>query len=313
VASAAVLAAALSLGSPVDCRIGETCFIQQYADHDPGPGAKDYRCGSLTYDGHDGTDFRIPTLAAQRAGVKVLAAAAGVVKGVRDGMDDVPVDRIGGPAAVDGRECGNGVLLVHADGWETQYCHMARGSVRVKPGQAVAAGEPLGLVGESGDAAFPHLHLTVRHAGQWVDPFAYGAPAGACGGGAALWTAEAARAMAYREPQLINQGFAAGGVSMGQIEEGAIAAPGADPSALVAYVRLIGLKLGDRPALELDGPAGPLAAPAPAPLDHDKAQYMLFAGVRRPAAGWPKGRYQARVTVTRHGKPVLERRFEMGL
>ena len=78
--SLAVLAAAVSLQVPVDCRVGESCFIQQYADHDPGPGAKDYRCGSLTYDGHDGTDFRLPTTAAQRAGVKVLAAADGMVR-----------------------------------------------------------------------------------------------------------------------------------------------------------------------------------------------------------------------------------------
>jgi D-3-phosphoglycerate dehydrogenase len=46
-----------------------------------------------------------------------------------------------------GRECGNGVVIAHEDGWETQYCHMRRGSVAVQPGERVARGQTLGLVG----------------------------------------------------------------------------------------------------------------------------------------------------------------------
>ena len=30
------------------------------------PAARDFRCGTLSYDGHNGTDFRVPTLAAQK-------------------------------------------------------------------------------------------------------------------------------------------------------------------------------------------------------------------------------------------------------
>ena len=37
-----------------------------------------------------------------------------------------------GPTATAGRNCGNGVTLDHGDGWQTQYCHMRRGSVAVK-------------------------------------------------------------------------------------------------------------------------------------------------------------------------------------
>jgi murein DD-endopeptidase MepM/ murein hydrolase activator NlpD len=302
-----ILAASLALQLPIECRLGETCFIQQYFDHDAGPGAKDYRCGPLTYEGHDGTDFRIPTVAAQQRGVKVLAAAGGVVRGVRDGMEDVPVGRIG-MAAVKDRECGNGVVLVHEDGWETQYCHMAKGSVRVKAGQPVKAGEILGLVGESGDAAFPHLHLSVRHGAQKVDPFA-----GPCSGGGSLWSPAAARALAYRSPELINWGFADGAVTMDEIEQGPADArrPGAQAPAIVAFARAIGLMKGDVLTLELSGPGGVQARGTPTVLDHDKAQYMLFNGARRPAQGWPKGVYAGRFLVTRGGAPVLERRFEL--
>ena len=50
------MAGAFELGFPVDCVLGESCFIQNYFDHDTGPGLQDFTCGPLTYDGHDGTD-----------------------------------------------------------------------------------------------------------------------------------------------------------------------------------------------------------------------------------------------------------------
>src|SRR4051794_11835612 len=108
------------LSFPVACEIGVTCFVQNYLDHDSGPGAKDYRCGGLTYDGHDGTDIRLPNLAAMRKGVAVVAAADGVVRARRDGMDDVSI-RVSGAGAVKGREAGNGVIIDHGNGWQTQY------------------------------------------------------------------------------------------------------------------------------------------------------------------------------------------------
>lgn len=97
--------------------------------------ARDYQCGTLTYDGHNGTDFRVPTLAAQRAGVRVLAAATGRVLRVRDGVADVlqPSNAL----SSDDRACGNGIVIAHAGNWETQYSHLAKGSVSVKPGDLV--------------------------------------------------------------------------------------------------------------------------------------------------------------------------------
>src|SRR6185312_9237092 len=208
-ATAAAQSPPVSLEFPLRCRLGTECFVQQYFDHDTGPGAKDYSCGRKTYQGHDGTDFRLPSGAAQRAGVEVLAAAAGTVQGARDGMEDADV-RIAGQASVKGRECGNGVLLIHADGWQTQYCHMAKGSIRVRSGQTVAAGTVLGLVGESGDAAFPHLHLSVRRDKEKIDPFAFGASQDSCKGGTSLWSVRAQSLLAYRATEVINAGFADG-------------------------------------------------------------------------------------------------------
>jgi len=61
--SVAQLQPPLTLEVPLACRFGEICFVQQYFDHDPGPGAKNYRCSPMVYDGHDGVDLRVPTMA----------------------------------------------------------------------------------------------------------------------------------------------------------------------------------------------------------------------------------------------------------
>jgi len=294
----------------VACRIGETCFIQQYFDHDPGPGGADYTCGSMSYDGHDGVDIRLPTLAAMRQGVDVLAAAAGTVKGVRDGMADVDV-RIAGPASVKGRECGNGVVIAHSGGWETQYCHMARGSVRVTPGAQVAVGTVLGQIGESGDAAFVHLHFSLRRNGVKLDPFA---AAPACGKGPSLWSAKAKTVLAYRTPQVINSGFAAAPLTMDAIESGAAAVVDAQGSALAAYVRSIALRQGDVQDLTILGPSGDVfATQRAAPLPSNKAEWMMFVGKRRPVGGFTLGRYTATYSVSRGGKSILTQSFSWNL
>ncbi len=72
---------------------------------------------------------------------------------------------------VTGRECGNGVVLTHENGFETQYCHLAKGSIDLREGQRVQAGDVIGQVALSGKTQFPHLHLSVRQNGQEVDPF----------------------------------------------------------------------------------------------------------------------------------------------
>src|SRR5262249_27315977 len=127
VASAAA-ADIVELGMPIDCEIGRNCVIQNYVDHHVSSDARDYQCGGLTYRGHDGTDFRLPTLAAQRAGVDVRAAAHGQALRTRDGMPDQFMSAADASPVAD-RECGNGVLLSHGGGWETQYCHLMKGSV----------------------------------------------------------------------------------------------------------------------------------------------------------------------------------------
>jgi hypothetical protein len=299
---------------PLACEIGRGCEVQNYVDRDPGPGALDFHCGHRTYQTHNGTDFRVADMAAQRAGVDVLAAAAGTVERLRDGEPDISIRAPGAPS-IAGRECGNGVVIAHGGGWETQYCHLARGSLLVKPGVAVKAGQAIARVGLSGDTEFPHLHLTVLHGGQAVDPFAPGPVAApACSPQVGMWTAGAARELGYKRGAVLNAGFETTVGGMDAVEAGALAAPSGSSDAIVAYARLIGLEAGDVVELRLLGPDGAvLAATAQPPLDHDKAQWLSQVGRKRPAAGWTHGVYVGELVVRRAGAAAISRRWQTTL
>lgn len=315
IAATPLVAAAqgLALTQPIACELGKDCEIQNYVDLDPGGGVLDYRCGVRTYDGHTGTDFRLRDMAQQARGVSVLAAAPGVVLRVRNDVPDISVIQRGA-AAVEGQECGNGLVIDHGGGLSTQYCHMARNSLVVSPGDRVEAGAELGRVGLSGQSEYPHLHFTVRRDNRVIEPFLASAGANpvACGTEGSMWSAAAADAMAYRPRVVLNTGFSDGPVTMEGIETGALAAPRSDSPALVAYVRALGLKTGDVDQLVITGPDGAVVAENTGrPLAANRAQQMIFAGRRVRPGGWPSGSYEAVYTVRAEGRVVFEQRFSL--
>jgi hypothetical protein len=309
-------AAALELGLPLQCEPGRTCWMPRYVDLDPGPGFKDYQCGGrLGENDHSGTDFAIPSLAAMRAGVPVVASADGRVRNVRDGMDDVSVATIG-KAAIEGRNCGNGVAIEHGDGWETQYCHLRKGSVTVRPGQEVSRGQPLGLVGMSGEASFPHVHLSVRKGSDEVDPFRGTAGGPACGAGTTpLWQAEVLARLTYLPVMLTHAGFAGAPPTWEQVQNGdfdGTVLP-LDAPALVLWLEAFEVGAGDRVSWRIAGPDGTVLFEDANVEAKAQRQAFRFAGKRRPAAGWAPGTYAGTVTIERDGAPRQERSLSVEL
>lgn len=298
----AVPAGAFELAWPVDCSLGETCFIQQYVDRDDGPGVQDFTCGPLSYDGHEGTDIALPSLAAMRAGVTVRAAAAGVVKGMRDGMPDIRVSDPGAPP-LNGRDCGNGVVIDHGQGWETQYCHMAQGSVTARTGDRVEAGTPLGRIGLSGRTEFPHLHVTLRKDGRTLDPFDPDDSL-TCDGMTAppLWSDPPA----YQPGGIIAAGFDTAVPEYDALKSGLPpreVMPATAP-ALVLWAYYFGNRAGDVLTLAINGPNGAILTEQ-IPLDRTQAQAFRAAGKRVPSAdGWPVGTYQGLAILSRSGAEI---------
>ena len=87
----------------------------------------------------------------------VVAAAAGVVARVIDGIAD---NEVGGLNLED--NWGNMVIVYHAPGLYSCVAHLSPGSITVREGQGVAAGEVLGRCGNSGRSATPHLHFQLQ-------------------------------------------------------------------------------------------------------------------------------------------------------
>jgi len=288
------------LAWPLACQPGTDCWIINYFDVDPGPEATDYRCGTRTFDGHKGTDIAIRDMAAMEEGVPVLAAAGGVVRGLRDEVQDISVEEIG-EDAVRGRECGNGVLIDHGGGWSTQYCHMSLGSVAVGKGDRVEAGHRLGLVGLSGLTKTPHLHFAVRRQGVAVDPF-LGADGDTCGAsGNPLWRPEVSHRVAYRSFDIYNSGFAPGVPRVEDVRKG-LYRGNAMPSsseALVVWVDILGVEKGDRLVLKVLDPDGVIVVGKERVVEEPQDPYFQYTGRRRPSAGWRNGVYRAEISLTR--------------
>ena len=153
-------------------------------DHDPAEyeGAGDILCADYIdrpfpwcYDGHDGSDFMLDGgfPAMDTGSVQILAAADGTVIDTADGNYDRCHATVNGIDCDGWPQAANYVIVEHEGGWRSMYWHMKSGSVLVTTGQAVTCGEPLGLVGSSGNSSAPHLHFELQDsAGTSIDPYA---------------------------------------------------------------------------------------------------------------------------------------------
>ena len=117
---------------------------------------------------------------------QVVAAADGAVVGLVTGSKEAPpmlpkpgealdayygrlgaqqaVNLAAGPPGV----LGEAVILDHGNGEYSVYAHLRPGSIAVKKGDAVKAGQPLGRLGSSGNSTEPHLHFQVCDAPSGV-------------------------------------------------------------------------------------------------------------------------------------------------
>jgi murein DD-endopeptidase MepM/ murein hydrolase activator NlpD len=94
---------------------------------------------------HHGLDF------AGNRGTEVLSVASGVVTWAAKRAD-----------------YGNTVEIDHGNGYQTRYAH--NDELRVKPGERVAAGQVIALMGDTGRASAPHVHFEVLQNGARVNP-----------------------------------------------------------------------------------------------------------------------------------------------
>jgi murein DD-endopeptidase MepM/ murein hydrolase activator NlpD len=104
-------------------------------------------------------------------GQLVTAPCAGTVVSVASDRPDMTV-AIRDPDR--SKLAGNHVLIA-CGGIEVLLAHLLRDSLRVTLGSEVTVGEPLGLVGNSGNTDEPHLHLSAQRRSV-AEPFIGGTP-----------------------------------------------------------------------------------------------------------------------------------------
>lgn len=93
-------------------------------------------------------------------GLPIRAVADGRVVSVTDGItENVPNSGTLAPGLTIARLSGNDVVERIGPSTYAGYAHMIPGSLKVKPGDQVHAGQVLGLLGNSGNSTEPHLHF----------------------------------------------------------------------------------------------------------------------------------------------------------
>ncbi|MEZ4235137.1 MAG: peptidoglycan DD-metalloendopeptidase family protein [Myxococcota bacterium] len=174
----AVAASAQDYAFPTSAADYGSFYPTAYRDHG---GVTDWDCGSITYAGHDGSDFGGGGFTGMDAGRDVTAAADGTVIAMHDGE----FDRCTTGNCAGGGGFGNYVYLQHADGKVTIYGHLKQFSVLVGVGDSVVCGQKMGEMGSSGFSTGPHLHFQVETAGTPEDPFD-----GPCSAPPSYWIAQ---------------------------------------------------------------------------------------------------------------------------
>jgi urea transporter len=87
----------------------------------------------------------------------VYAPASGQVVNIVDNLPNNPIGQVNCH-----QNWGNLVVIAHRGGVYSLLCHLAPKTIKVKMGDYVQAGEPLGKVGSSGRSPVPHLHFQVQ-------------------------------------------------------------------------------------------------------------------------------------------------------
>ncbi|GEM_PF-2673783 len=105
---------------------------------------------------HNGVDL------GNQRGTPIWSVSNGVVVSAVDGCSEGVGSCNGG--------AGNTVVVDHGDGVVTKYLHLLTGSINVKAGQQVAAGQQIGTMGSTGLSTAPHLHFGIQVNGTYLDP-----------------------------------------------------------------------------------------------------------------------------------------------
>ena len=103
----------------------------------------------LSHRGERALDFKV------KNGTKICAARDGIVIAAREDSDK-------GGLASEHLSDGNYISIKHHDGSVAHYWHLQKDGAMVNVGDTIKVGQWIGLSGNTGYSAFPHLHFEVQ-------------------------------------------------------------------------------------------------------------------------------------------------------
>ncbi len=295
------------LDFPLRCTIDKDCWILAYPDLDSSEKWKDYKGGNRTYNTHKGTDFVIKNQKRMNYRVPVVAAANGKVIGTRNGVRDINVKKIG-KRSVDKIECGNRVAIYHGQGLLTDYCHMLNGSIAVKKGDYVKAGDLLGYVGMSGLTETPHLHFGVQYKNKKIDPFTgkFIKNWPIQGLNRSLWKPEIKNKLKYHPAFIYNIGITSQVPNKSEIQEGNFEQQNIKNNSKFIYIwaDTLSIKRGDVLSFTLKDPLGRTLINKKSVIDRPNVRRFFYLTHNRNSKNLELGKYSAKVKIYRPAKQV---------
>jgi len=104
--------------------------------------------GSFSHQNENAIDFVMPE------GTEIMAIREGIVAEITEHNDD-------GCPYKSCMKMANSILIYHPDGTFSTYAHLQKNGALVEVGDQVAAGDLIGLSGNTGWSSEPHLHFSV--------------------------------------------------------------------------------------------------------------------------------------------------------
>ena len=294
---------------PIDCTVFEDCFIKHYPDLRAGTNRvapMDYQCGQRTKPGFEGTNivFKDHSTTSNKL---VSAMAPGRVMFRRNDVSDTRRY-----AENSRRACGNYVQIRHSSTHSSKYCHLREGSIEVDVGNVVKTGAQLGQVGASGATENPKLAIYIFENGNPVDPFTgrnltHPSECFATSD-KQMWAED----IPYPDAGIMAASFASGVPPTHELafEAKKTETLPAEASAISAWVRVFGVKKGDKEKIVIKNPNGEVWHQSQR-LHPVSANFWTAVTTAEPSNGLESGVWKGEYTLKRQGETVADYAFEV--
>lgn len=302
---------AMEIMFPINCKLGENCFISKYVDHFFDKTVqKDFRCrSSVTSTNNKGTGIKVSE-SFYRTGVPVYAVADGIVVKKRDSIPDKRIMSAEEAQKASITGYGNVILIEHEDDYATLYAHLQLNSIPYKIGDQIKKGDQIGVIGLSGLTEYPHLNFEVYHRDQIMDPFTGTKQNNICDLDIenTLWDDRFMRQYsAYSDTKISDSGFTDIIPTKETYKEisNTLQQLTPDTKQLIFWINAQAVEQGDEIVLSLFDTDGNLMIRKAKRFEESHANYLFSLGKKETDKHWKAGQYNAFVQLWRDGNIIV--------